>query len=130
VRQLCEENGIEAKDLSAEFVAALGTHDWPGNVRELKNLLESLVVTVNERVLLPEHLPASFRESGPAATSFSPHVGMTLRAMERLLITETLRSLNGNRTRAAKTLGIGVRTLQRKIKELDIDVAYVPVTMP
>jgi DNA-binding NtrC family response regulator len=126
VRQLCEENGIPVKDVSPEFVQALVRHDWPGNVRELKNLLESLVVTVTDRVLLPDHLPESLRGGSRAPTSVGPRVGTTLREMERQLIEETLRALHGNRTRAARTLGIGVRTLQRKLKEHGIDVAYVP----
>ena len=125
VRQLCEENGLPAKELALETVRVLSAHDWPGNVRELKNLLESLVVTVPERVIGPEHLPEALRPGdGPPAGA--PSVGMTLAQAERRLIADTLVTLRGNRTRAAKMLGIGVRTLQRKLKEFRIDVPYQP----
>jgi DNA-binding NtrC family response regulator len=131
LRQFCQENGLAVKDLAPETVQLLVRHDWPGNVRELKNLLESLVVTVPDRVLLPEHLPEFLRAaavapagargaaSRPASAS---RVGMTLAEAERELIQETLEALAGNRSRAARTLGIGLRTLQRKIREYGIDV--------
>jgi DNA-binding NtrC family response regulator len=126
VRQLCEENGIAPKDIALDTVAALVEHDWPGNVRELKNLLESLVVTVPDAILLPEHLPDSVRGQRPAVRPPAMPVGTTLSEMERVLIENTLRQLKGNRTRAARMLGIGVRTLQRKIKEHGIEIEYVP----
>jgi two-component system response regulator AtoC len=126
VKQLCEENGIEVKDLAPETVDVLMEHEWPGNVRELKNALESLVVTVTARVILPEHLGASLRTPAPPERPMLMRAGTTLAELERMAIEDTLRSLKGNRTRAAKALGIGVRTLQRKIKEHGIDVEYVP----
>jgi DNA-binding NtrC family response regulator len=129
VKQLCEENGVAVKELSPEAVNTLCRHDWPGNVRELKNLLESLVVTVSERVIEPEHLPDFVRRLGEvpgaklADSPASPfRVGMTLAQAEEEMIRVTLTALGGNRSRAARTLGIGLRTLQRKIKELRIDV--------
>ena len=127
VKSLCEENGIPVKDLAPETVQLLAENDWPGNVRELKNLLESLVVTVPDRVILPEHLPEALRQATPPRSAASVvAVGMTLAEMERMLIEQTLRSLRGNRTRAARMLGIGIRTLQRKIKEHAIDIVYEP----
>ncbi len=141
VRQLCEENGVARKDLSPETVAILGRHDWPGNVRELKNLLESLVVTVPDATIQPEHLPESVRvearlaappvpgSAGPPSGAPAPRParialrpGLTLAAAEEALIRETLASLAGNRSRAARTLGIGLRTLQRKIQRYDINI--------
>lgn len=126
VRQLCEENGIPRKDLAPETIRLLAVQDWPGNVRELKNLLESLVVTVPEEQLLPEHLPANLlRESARPAEDLPPP-GLTLEELERRYIEATLRSEQGNRTRAARILGIGVRTLQRKIQRYEIEVPPPP----
>jgi len=122
VRQLCEENGLPAKDLAPETLEILVTQDWPGNVRELKNLLESLVVTVQEERLLPEHLPAGFVQRAPAPAEELPPPGLTLEEVERRYIEATLRAEGGNRTRAARRLGIGVRTLQRKIQRYALDV--------
>jgi DNA-binding NtrC family response regulator len=122
IRQSCEENGLPVKDLAPETVKALGAHAWPGNVRELKNLLESLVVTVPDAVLLPEHLPPSVcapRQDSPPGTG---RKGLTLAEVERLHVEQTLHACGGNRTRAARQLGIGIRTLQRKIRDYGLDV--------
>jgi DNA-binding NtrC family response regulator len=122
VRQLCDENGIPPKELSPEALQVLAEQRWPGNVRELKNLLESLVVTVADDLIRPEHLPEALRR-GPAAPSEDlPPPGLTLEALERRYIERTLRAEQGNRTRAARSLGIGVRTLQRKIQRYGLDV--------
>jgi DNA-binding NtrC family response regulator len=121
VRQTCEENGLPVKDLAPETIKSLLAHDWPGNVRELKNLLESLVVTTPDAILRPEHLPEELRRPPDAAAAAPSRVGLTLAELERLHVIETLASVNGNRTRAAKLLGIGIRTLQRKLKEYRIE---------
>ena len=122
VAQLCEENGLPAKDLAPETLDILGAQSWPGNVRELKNLLESLVVTVPEAVLRPEHLPAAYLGRPPDAGDDLPPAGLTLEEIERRYIERTLRAEDGNRTRAARLLGIGVRTLQRKIQRYGLEV--------
>jgi DNA-binding NtrC family response regulator len=124
VRQLCEENGIAVKDLAPDTVQALMQHDWPGNVRELKNLLESLVVTVPDGVIQPEHLPDGVRPATPLdghAPKRARQAGTTLAEAERTLILATLAETGGNRTRAARMLGIGIRTLQRKLKEYALE---------
>jgi len=122
VRQLCEENGLPAKDIAPETLEILATQDWPGNVRELKNLLESLVVTVQELRLMPEHLPSSFVQQGPSAAEDLPPPGLTLEELERRYIAATLRAHGGNRTQASRQLGIGIRTLQRKIQRYGLDI--------
>jgi DNA-binding NtrC family response regulator len=122
VAQLCEENGLPPKDLAPETLELLAVQPWPGNVRELKNLLESLVVTVQEPILRPEHLPAAFRGRTPLAADDLPPAGLTLEELERRYIERTLSAEDGNRTRAARLLGIGVRTLQRKIQRYGLDI--------
>jgi DNA-binding NtrC family response regulator len=123
VRQLCEENGLPPKELAPETLRILETQDWPGNVRELKNLLESLVVTVPDEQLRPEHLPAQVLLAPPSRGDENlPPPGLSLEELERRYIEATLRAEGGNRTRAARLLGIGVRTLQRKIQRYGLDV--------
>src|SRR5262249_1985626 len=112
---LCADNGLALPEISADAYFHLGRYGWPGNVRELKNLLETLVVTLPGRRIEPADLPASMRgEAAGAAVPVRVHPGMTLRQMERELIEKTLANTRGNRTRAARMLEIGVRTLQRK----------------
>jgi len=109
---------------------SLLAYGWPGNVRQLRNVVESMVVVDYDGLLnvddLPEELagaaaPASGDSaSPPAANTLSGLVGRPLSEIERLFIAETLRQAAGNREEAATMLGIGERTLYRKIKEYEL----------
>jgi two-component system, NtrC family, response regulator HydG len=97
--------------------------DWPGNVRQLRNVIESMVVVDIDEVLdlddLPDELAPSEEEPTAADGADGLHqlVGKPMSEIERLFIAETLRITAGNREEAATMLGIGERTLYRKIKE-------------
>jgi len=122
VEELSRANAVETKTLTEDAMAALLDYSWPGNVRELKNLLESLLVSVTDREIRPEDLPSYVhgdRGGGPGPTVLP---GTTLAAMERELIRRTLERTGGNRTHSAELLGIGVRTLQRKIRSYDLAI--------
>ena len=116
IDQLSRSNAIRPKHLSSEAVGALTEFGWPGNVRELKNLLENLLVSVIGDEVRLDDLPTYVL--GARTTTPTPEYppGTTLAAMERDLIRRTLEQTGGNRTHSAEVLGIGVRTLQRKIK--------------
>ena len=97
-------------------------YSWPGNVRELKNTIESMIVIDIDGRLdlddLTEDLQAvtsSGRGDGPAGVDVL--VGKSLEEIEKHYIIETLKRTAGNREEAAKILGIGERTLYRKLKE-------------
>ncbi len=115
---LSRANGVPIPEIAPEVLFLLRGYFWPGNVRELKNLLESLVVTLPGQRIEAAYLPPAIRGE-QALEAIFPNVeaGMTLREMERELIQKTLANTDGNRTRAARILEIGVRTLQRKIRE-------------
>ena len=93
----------------------------PHREAELKNLVESLVVLAppGARTIGVEDLPANYREAPPAAQVYpSPTApARTMEEIEREAIERTLEKTGGNRTRAAEILGIGLRTLQRKLRE-------------
>jgi len=97
----------------------LAAYDWPGNVRQLRNVIENMVVLAGDGKLTPDDLPAELR--GPAAAAEAAPTaaltGMRISEAEKELIRNTLKSVAGNRQQAAKILGIGERTLYRKIKE-------------
>jgi two-component system response regulator HydG len=100
----------------------LMAYSWPGNVRELKNTIESMIVIDIDGRLdlddLTEDLQAitsSGRSDGPGGVDFL--VGKSLQEIEKHYIIETLKRTSGNREEAAKNLGIGERTLYRKLKE-------------
>jgi two-component system response regulator HydG len=117
----------------------LGSFDWPGNVRQLRNVIESMVVVDCDDLLDVDDLPLELEPatavdtsvledaSGAAAASagdmpagLAALVGRRLEDVERILITETLKLTGGNREQAAELLGIGERTLYRKIKEYQL----------
>jgi PAS domain S-box-containing protein len=95
-------------------MAALKRYQWPGNLRELKNALErALILSHGEPVDLP-HLPAEIREHARKQTD-EPR---TLAAVERRYILRILEEQGGNRTRAARVLGVSRSTLQRKLESM------------
>jgi len=107
--------------LTAEAAQLLASYDWPGNVRELRNLMARLAVRLPEDAReasapsVYELLPRSGRErSGVVDGVFIP-VGTTLAEAEWLLIDAALKASGYNRSQAAKLLGIGERTLRRKL---------------
>jgi two-component system response regulator HydG len=98
-------------------------YEWPGNVRELRNTIESMVVVDYDEVLDVDDLPPELSPAGGEADDGVPIdgiaglVGRPMSEIERLFVEETLKLTGGNREEAAKILGIGERTLYRKIKE-------------
>jgi len=114
---------VEPK-LAPAALERLKAWHWPGNVRELENCVESAVVLC-EGEILPEHLPlpdvqrraAAHEATAPAAADGAP---ATLASMERRHILFVLDRAKGNRTQAAKWLGIGRNTLARKLKEFGL----------
>ena len=95
------------------------THNYPGNVRELENIIEHCFVVCEGEIIEAKHLPASVR---PALQTEKAEYDepATIKQMEKILITQALRRNQGNKTAAAKELGIDKSTLFRKIKALDI----------
>jgi DNA-binding NtrC family response regulator len=111
---ICRDNGVPPRRLSESAVTAFLAYTWPGNVREMKNVLESTAITRPGPWVEASDLPDGVR--GAAIEDADPEpVGATLSDLERDLIRRTLARHAGNRTHAARTLGIGLRTLQRKI---------------
>jgi two-component system response regulator HydG len=99
------------------------SYSWPGNVRELKNEVEKLVVLAPGPEIGPEVLPRTIRPSaGAPVGGLENVVGISLEQLEKEAIRNTLKLTEGNREQAAKILGIGERTLYRKIKEYDLNI--------
>ncbi len=122
LKLLCEEHGKPPITLSGDALAALSSYGWPGNVRQLKNVLESVVIFHPGGEIEADQLPAEVRESNLISGARGPVQPLqgTPRSMdeiERQAILETLQRTKGHRAEAARTLGIGLRTLQRKLKD-------------
>ncbi len=110
--------------MSDAAMLRLTTYDWPGNVRELLNVVQSMTVMsigTGEETIDVRHIPDEVRASddndGGDASGAGSLAGASLQQLEKRAIRETLRLTAGNREQAARMLGIGERTLYRKLKE-------------
>ncbi len=132
VKKVADRNNREIQVISHEALSVLMARGWRGNVREMENVMERATLISQGAVILPEHLDAtgaavSHTEGGAApvqsvlpikqATQNNGFGAITLWEAERNLILGTLEKMDGNRTHAAKSLGVSIRTLRNKLKE-------------
>jgi len=117
IRRIAREHGKNVTGITPEAQRALAAYDWPGNIRELTNTLETMILLAPRETLQVEDIPPEIHPSGrkEQADGFTP--GMSLADAERIVIARTLEMTGGNRQQAARMLGIGERTLYRKIKD-------------
>jgi DNA-binding NtrC family response regulator len=120
LKEFSEENGKRIEAVDAKARAALLAFGWPGNVRQLRNTIESAVVLARGTIIGLDDLPSSVRGE-TAGSSVSVPVGATLADAERDLIRATLAREGGNKSRAADILGIGRKTLHRKLQEYGLE---------
>ncbi len=121
-----QEHGKPPMRLSQGALELLSRYGWPGNVRQLRNVIESAVVFTQGEEITAADLPVEVRESSAVSTTGLPVQSVvgeprTMADIERQAILETLARTGGHRARAADVLGIGLRTLQRKLKEYKDD---------
>ena len=111
--------------IAPEAMEALSDYDWPGNVRELENCVEQACVLRNGPVIALDDLPPALRPGGKAARRAGENGGLQIKplaAREYEAVRDALQRTGGNKTAAAKALGISVPTLYAKIRKYDIDV--------
>ncbi len=121
-----KENGMPPGRLSPEALKILLAYRWPGNVRQLRNALETATLVSQGGTIGPGDLPPEVVQGILPPTSAEPiplPASRTLVEMERDAIRAALAETGGNKTQAAKLLGIALRTLHRKVKEFGIDHA-------
>ncbi len=126
IKEFNQQHGKRVQGISEPLRQAMAAYDWPGNVRELRNLIESMVVQAHDGTLdlndiqegdsLRSTLSADNHTAGPSGL-----VGRPLNEVERFFIEQTLGLTGGNREEAARLLGIGERTLYRKIKKWELE---------
>lgn len=128
LQEFAKENDRPKKPLTDEAMRLLLSYSWPGNVRELRTAIEHGVVMSNDSVIDVRHLP-QFLHSPAFPPPESPLLlknslvapaEFNLHALESNAIRGALATAAGNRTRAAELLGVSRRTLQRKLKELNL----------
>ncbi len=120
LREFNIENKKNIKGFDKASKAAMIKYTWPGNIRELKNAVESAVVMCTGDEIKMEDLPRALRSQGEEKVISIP-IGITMDEAEKIIIQENLAANKGNKSRTADILGIGRKTLHRKLEELNID---------
>ncbi|HDS73929.1 MAG TPA: sigma-54-dependent Fis family transcriptional regulator [Firmicutes bacterium] len=103
--------------LSPESVSLLTRYRWPGNVRELQHAIERAILLSDDETIKPEDLPPEVSNPAPAETNTAP---MTLDEIEKQHILRRLEQCEGNRSEAARQLGVSRNTLARKLKSYGV----------
>jgi two-component system response regulator HydG len=119
IKAASERGGKRIEGIEPDAQQVLMGYSWPGNVRQLKKVIELMTALGAGPKLAVKDLPPDIRPAsgGDAVGGMNNLVGISLEQAERELIRNTLKLTNGNREQAARILGIGERTLYRKIKE-------------
>ncbi len=122
VRKFAESAKHKVDGIRPEALAALKSHDWPGNIRELEHTIERAVLLGKGELIGLEDLPPHFasRESCELVVGQAVAKQLTLRDLEREYIDKLLASTHGNKTEAARILGVDRTTLYRKLEEYKI----------
>ncbi len=111
-----EENGKNVKGFDSKAKSALSNYSWPGNIRQLQNVVEGCVaMSVSDTVKLAD-LP-DYLQNGSGDKAISIPLGTSMEEAEMIIINETLAFCGGNRSKCAEVLGIGRKTLYRKLGE-------------
>ncbi|MCH7557678.1 MAG: sigma-54-dependent Fis family transcriptional regulator [Planctomycetes bacterium] len=125
IKEAAAEVGSKVTGITDAAQTILSNFDWPGNIRQLLNCIRTMVVMCDHNKLDVADIPPEIAQRRQLAPGSPDRIGtglagMPLDELEKQAITDTLAKTKGNREKAAKILGIGERTLYRKIKEYKI----------
>jgi two-component system response regulator HydG len=129
LQRFAAKNGKAIAGFTQEALDLLQGYAWPGNVRELENVVERAVVLARGDLLSPADLPETLAGTEAVSRHLVISIGTPLEDVEDRLIAETLRYTKGDKTLAAKLLGIATRTIYRRIKD-DPSTAETPPDSP
>lgn len=118
LKEFSEENNKQIKGFDSKSKSAMLKYSWPGNIRELRNCVESAVVMCSGDEIKMEDLPPALQKKFEEKNILIP-MGITLEEAENIIINENLAFNNGNKSKTAEVLGIGRKTLHRKLGETD-----------
>jgi DNA-binding NtrC family response regulator len=114
-----QKYNMKVKGISQRAMSFLIDYGWSGNVRELENTIESVLVINSPEVIDIQHLPQEIKDSKEKPEVIPIKIGTPLEEVEREMLIQTLKATKGNKRRAAELLGINVRTIHRKMEELE-----------
>jgi DNA-binding NtrC family response regulator len=117
IRKYNKENHLRVKGISPKVLRYLIKYPWPGNIRELENCIESAIVFTSGDLITPDQLPDYIKSPALQDNHILFRIGTPLKEVEKEVILKTLHAVGNSRTRAAKSLEIGVRTIHRKLHE-------------
>jgi DNA-binding NtrC family response regulator len=123
LQEAVEDTGSQVTGITEAALSLLAAYEWPGNIRQLKNVIRTMVVMCDRpRIDVPDLPPeVAPRRQLPASSAAPANLaGVSLGELEKKAIADTLARTQGNREKAAKILGIGERTLYRKIREYNL----------
>ncbi len=123
LQKFAKEMEMPLPQVSEDAMLTLMRFDWPGNVRQLINVVQNMLIMGQDEQLEPRHLPEEVRQQsggGGGEANVEVPAGMSLDQIEKQAIRNTLRANKGNREVTAKMLGIGERTLYRKLDKYGI----------
>ncbi|MFM8333778.1 MAG: sigma-54 interaction domain-containing protein [Candidatus Methylumidiphilus sp.] len=124
MKRFAADHRLPPSTLSKAALAKLQSHDWPGNVRELRNVCERLSILLAGRVIEENNLPQEIlfpASAQPKGLFTLPENGVELEKVELDLIKQALARTHGNRTRAARLLGISRDTLLYRMQKYGIN---------
>ena len=116
LNKYAKENNKNIEGFTNSARSALFNYEWPGNIRELGNCIESAVVMCRGNLIDLNDLPVNISRS-PRTDEITVPLGSTMEEAEKLIITSTLAWCGGNKTKTADVLGLGRKTVQRKLEE-------------
>ncbi|MGN0739433.1 MAG: sigma-54-dependent transcriptional regulator [Treponema sp.] len=122
LEEFSAENGKTIKGISPQAKSAIYNYDWPGNIRELRNCIESAVVLCGSDEIQLEDLPPAVSKAGTEKAIIVP-ANSTLDEAEKIIILQTLAANKNNKSKTAELLGIGRKTLHRKLEEYGIGIS-------
>ncbi len=126
LQELAHENNKTIDDITPESISALMAYTWPGNVRELRNVMERMIVLARGNKLTVHNLPPGIHANGVDRSTTDLKSAASLEEASRRMIIAALETQKGNRTRAARQLGISRRTLHRKLHEFGLTKSKQP----
>ena len=121
VTEFAQSEDRPVRGFTPTALRILKSYPWPGNVRQLRNCVKTMVVLADAELLGVADLPFEMHQQAGEPDEMSNLAGVKLNELEKTAIRRTLEMVNGNRELAAKMLGIGERTLYRKIKEYGLN---------
>ena len=116
IHRFNDKHGATVRGASPGVLERLGAFRWPGNVRELRNVVERAVILAREGWIERVHLPPYLRRAATSGGGITVPAGVTAAEAEKILILETLKRLDNNKSRAARELGLDVKTIRSKLK--------------